>query len=583
VSGKSSASPLRWPRLAFDTVQARLVAFFLIIAIPIAAITTVTAMVTYRGAAKAIEASQTQLAGNFAIRLRIWYVGVLRGMIISASQGAGAGSEAACQAVGNLGVQGLAGYEALIIRSAGGQSCFVSSDPSLAQADVSQALTAQAGKTLAQSKAILSPVEGRYDAAPFAGKQRLVVYARSNGAGIGAGSAAHRWEALLVVAPDALDRVFNLGESDPDFISSLSTRQDEIIFARGRAATDRAWLPTQGVFPLTRRHWAAVSAGGERRIYYAQPVGDRDLFVVSSFLDKDLQAARSQFIFVLLAPLLALILLLSVLIGVINRHLVQWLKGIEAASRARRVSGWGRVALSETMPTDIRDVVVAFNDMVTEQENREHHLQDALGANLLLTRELHHRVKNNLQVVQSYIGLSKNAYTGDARMALCEAECRVHVLSAAYRGALAEGAMRPVGIDSFLRDVIAAIARLLCRPGQEISIRGQTDINLVVDRAIPLGLLVVDRASAILHDGVPLALRVEIADDDQEQFSFAFVADRAVAQPLQSRILAGLVMQLEAVETTPRDSTHLGAWRLKAQSGEAAEQEPRLKLLSAAK
>jgi two-component system, sensor histidine kinase PdtaS len=223
---------------------------------------------------------------------------------------------------------------------------------------------------------------------------------------------------------------------------------------------------------------------------------------------------------------------------------------------------------------------------VAEQEAREQHLQAALAANHALTREMHHRVKNNLQVVQSYIGLSKNAYTGDARMALCEAECRVHVLSAAYRGALSEGAMRPVAVDPFLRDVFAAVARLLCRPGQEVAIRGQTDIALPVDRAIPLGLLIVDRASAILHDGEALKLSVGIADRDRTAFEFEFVADRAMPQPPRSRILAGLVMQLEATETTPLDSVHLGSWILRIESAhadEAAAAEPQFALAGAGK
>jgi hypothetical protein len=590
VSVPPDALQGRWPRFTFDTVQARLLAFFLMIAIPIGIITTAIAVVTYRNAVAAIESAQSETAGNYAIRVRIWYVGVLRGLIVSAAESTSNANPASCQAIGNASVRGLDGYQALLIRGRNGQSCLVSSDPSLTEAELSAALAAQADRSLAKSRAVLTAVEGRYDSQIVAGKRRLVVYARQGeGTQTEAGTPApsnQDWEALLIVAPEALDRVFNLGESDPDFIAALSTDKDEIVFARGHAASDRSWLPPDGAFPLTRRRWVATSSAGDRRIYYALPVGDRGLYIVSSFLAKNLQAARSQFIFLLLVPLAALLLLLLVFVRVMNRHLVQWLKGIEAASRARRVSGWGRVALSDTMPSDIRNVVVAFNDMVEEQESREHHLQAAIAANHVLTRELHHRVKNNLQVVQSYIGLSKNAYTGEARMALCEAECRVHVLSAAYRGALAEGEMRPAAIDPFLRDVIAAVARLLCRPGQQVSIKGQTEIMLPVDRTIPLGLLIVDRASAILHTGEALVLRVVIADRDDGHFEFEFIADRPVSQPPQSRILAGLVMQLEAVETTPRDTIHLGSWMLQAQVPDAVgkgETEPRLALAPAGK
>jgi hypothetical protein len=59
-----------------------------------------------------------------------------------------------------------------------------------------------------------------------------------------------------------------------------------------------------------------------------------------------------------------------------------------------------------------------------------------------------------------------------------------------------------------------------------------------------------------------------------------------VSQPPQSRILAGLVMQLEAVETTPRDTIHLGSWMLQAQAQDAAgkgQTEPLLALAPAGK
>ncbi len=204
--------------------------------------------------------------------------------------------------------------------------------------------------------------------------------------------------------------------------------------------------------------------------------------------------------------------------------------------------------------------------MVEEQEAREHRLQSALAANHALTRELHHRVKNNLQVVQSYIGLSKSAYAGDARMALSEAECRVHVLSAAYRGALSEGEMHPVTIEPFLRDVTLVIARLLCRPGQTVALRGRTAIALPVDRAIPLGLLLVDQASAILHAGSPLSLSLDVADLEDGRFGFGFTADRPVEAPQPSRIRQGLAQQLDATKT---DAGALGTWELDALADEA--------------
>ncbi|QEN88859.1 sensor histidine kinase [Labrys sp. KNU-23] len=550
--------------LAFDTVQAKLLTFFLLVAIPVGAITSIIAVVTYRDDVKTIENAQAQTVGNFVVRMGIWYVGVLRGLMISAAE---VTAGASCEAVGKANVGQLDGYQALLIQGDGGPTCLFSGLSGLDQATLAAELAAQAAKPVIQSRAVLSSVTSRYDSVVLAGERRLVVYARREGKPDAPG-----WQVLLVVAPQALDRVFNLGEGDRDFVAALITVHEDIVFARGRPVGDNGWLPGKGTFPVTRQRWVAVSGSGQTRIYYVMPAVPPDLYIVASFRDIHLRAARSQFLFLLLAPLAALLLLLVVFARVMKRHLVQWLKGIEAASRARRHSGWGRVPLSAQMPSDIRNVVVAFNDMVEEQEARENRLQMALAANHALTRELHHRVKNNLQVVQSYIGLSKNAYAGDARMALSEAECRVHVLSAAYRGALSEGEMHPVAIEPFLRDVTSVIGRLLCRPGQSMILRGRTDMALPVDRAIPLGLLVVDHASAILHAGLALVLTLDIGDLDGGRFGLGFSADRPVEPPQPSRILQGLVQQLDAAETEDVAASDLGAWEL-AVTGDGEKQE----------
>ena len=549
--------------LAFDTVQAKLLTFFLLVAIPVGAITSIIAVVTYRDDVKTIENAQAQTVGNFVVRMGIWYVGVLRGLMISAAE---VTAGASCEAVGKANVGQLDGYQALLIQGDGGPTCLFSGLSGLDQATLAAELAGQAAKPVIQSRAVLSSVTSRYDSVVLAGERRLVVYARREGKPDAPG-----WQVLLVVAPQALDRVFNLGEGDRDFVAALITVHEDIVFARGRPVGDNGWLPGKGTFPVTRQRWVAVSGSGQTRIYYAMPAVPPDLYIVASFRDIHLRAARSQFLFLLLAPLAALLLLLVVFARVMKRHLVQWLKGIEAASRARRHSGWGRVPLSAQMPSDIRNVVVAFNDMVEEQEARENRLQMALAANHALTRELHHRVKNNLQVVQSYIGLSKNAYAGDARMALSEAECRVHVLSAAYRGALSEGEMHPVAIEPFLRDVTSVIGRLLCRPGQSMILRGRTDMALPVDRAIPLGLLVVDHASAILHAGLALVLTLDIGDLDGGRFGLGFSADRPVEPPQPSRILQGLVQQLDAAETEDVAASDLGAWEL-AVTGDGEKQ-----------
>src|SRR5262249_11947678 len=67
--------------------------------------------------------------------------------------------------------------------------------------------------------------------------------------------------------------------------------------------------------------------------------------------------------------------------------------------------GAGRYAPAkmQNAPSEIADLANAFDTAVTDVRSRQQDLTVALGANKSLTRELHHRVKNNLQGLSSLI------------------------------------------------------------------------------------------------------------------------------------------------------------------------------------
>jgi two-component sensor histidine kinase len=214
------------------------------------------------------------------------------------------------------------------------------------------------------------------------------------------------------------------------------------------------------------------------------------------------------------------------------------------------------------MPSDIRSVAEAFNGMVEEQEVRQRRLQTALDDNRFLVRELHHRVKNSLQVVQSYIGLSKRDHRDEARLALADAECRVHVLSAAYRFTLADGEMQPVRVDLFLDDVVTMISNLIRSRDQWVTSRIETVATLSVDRIIPLGFLVADVASRALRGTPGVRIVVEVRDIDASAIEVTLEVDREIQHTMPPRLFAGLLTQVGAVQTQEPRGRSLGRWRI---------------------
>lgn len=545
-------------RLArFSTVRGRLLALLVGIAMPIATLTALTAVTTYQTVMGAIDTAQMRTVDDYALRTGLWYQGALKSLLASGFVLARRG-EADCNAIGSALLAQVRYYRAFHILTRDGVNCSSSLDTGISAADL-VAVEAAMRKLPPVDPATADPLaKARYDQVEIGGRTYLAVYARgTNGDGA-------IEEAILLSDPASLDQVFDLGESDNGLKVALVSRSAGVLASRieGRRAEADGWLPAEFGLPATPDHWQAKSQSGATRSYGARMIAAPDFYVIASFDDAPGRAARTQFLVLLLAPLMTLALLCVVYLRAIDRHCVRWLRGIEAAARARSSQTPAHAATAEEMPTDIRSVADAFNTMVDEQEVRERRLQTALSDNRFLVRELHHRVKNSLQVVQSYIGLTKRDHGGEARLALADAECHVHVLSAAYRFTLADGEMQPVRVDLFIEDVVSMISNLMRRRGQWVSSLVETDATLSVDRIIPLGFLIVDVVSRALRSTPNLTITIAARDVEEGTLEISMTTDREVPHTAPPKLFSGLVAQIEAVQHSAPEGRSLGAWRL---------------------
>ncbi|WP_332680819.1 histidine kinase dimerization/phosphoacceptor domain -containing protein [Bosea sp. (in: a-proteobacteria)] len=541
----------------FRTVRGRLLALMVAIALPIAALTAAAAVSTYRTVLDAIQTSQARTADDYAVRARVWYRGALRSLLSTSAAFAALPPELApdCRRLGDV-LRSTTGYLALHIAVPGRAPCSASLDPQVSEADLARISAQMQEKPAVPVWGGSETAEARYGQVDLHGRHFLAIHARHPHAGSDGA-------ALLLASPDLLSNVFDLGTADPGLIVGMVSRSSGIVSQRGGSQGDENWLPRDEVAPEEIQRWRGASRAGGGHSYAARMVVAPDLYVIASFDQAAERAATLQFYALLLAPLLTLALLCIVYLKAVDQHCVRWLRGIEAAARARHTLSSAHAPLSEEMPRDIRSVAEAFNTMVDEQEIRQRKLQAALNDNRFLVRELHHRVKNSLQVVQSYIGLTKRDHRGEARLALSDAECRVHVLSAAYRFTLADGEMQPVRIDLFLDDVVAMIASLVRSRTQWVTGQVETVAALPIDRIIPLGFLIVDVVSRTLRAVPGIGITIAVTDFDEDTIEVAITADRETPPIPPPRLFAGLLTQVEAVEVSPAEGASLGIWRIR--------------------
>ncbi len=133
-------------------------------------------------------------------------------------------------------------------------------------------------------------------------------------------------------------------------------------------------------------------------------------------------------------------------------------------------------------------VVGAWMD-VTQERNAQEHIRAALEEKELLLKEIHHRVKNNFQIVTSLLRLEyEQIPEGFAYEALRETERRIFAMALVHERLYQEGDLGRIEFKPYA-DRIGK--ELLAMTGNATSISFTVDgdeLLLGIDRAVPLGL-----------------------------------------------------------------------------------------------
>lgn len=198
------------------------------------------------------------------------------------------------------------------------------------------------------------------------------------------------------------------------------------------------------------------------------------------------------------APLLTIAFaVIAAWIG-IDRLALRW---IDHLRRVTEAYGAGRASVRATRlaraPTELAVLGDAFDRMADAVGERTEAAQHQAQARGQLLRELHHRIKNNFQLITSLVSLQKRESPPEVARALSVHERRVGAIAAAYRVSYADGAVGPVGITPLLNELTEVIARHGERPWAQIDLRVNGDLpEIDLDHAVPAALLITKLADA---------------------------------------------------------------------------------------
>jgi len=129
------------------------------------------------------------------------------------------------------------------------------------------------------------------------------------------------------------------------------------------------------------------------------------------------------------------------------------------------------------------------NEEIAEQSKV---IQTSLTEKETLLREIHHRVKNNLQIISSLLNIqSENIEDPNVLSSIKEGQSRVQAMSLIHSNLYQSEHINNVNIETYLKELVAYLSEMFAGQSKNIEIEVDAhEIEFDIDTAIPLGLIV---------------------------------------------------------------------------------------------
>ncbi|TDU80849.1 PAS domain S-box-containing protein [Prosthecobacter fusiformis] len=135
--------------------------------------------------------------------------------------------------------------------------------------------------------------------------------------------------------------------------------------------------------------------------------------------------------------------------------------------------------------------VVMFTEVITERKQAAENIRASLEEKEVLLREIHHRVKNNMQIISSLLQLQTSALHDPADVAIFQdCQARIHAMAMVHDRLYRSGNLSTINFGDHLRELASLMARGQAARMSHILMDVQCDdVELDLDKAIPLGLI----------------------------------------------------------------------------------------------
>lgn len=182
-----------------------------------------------------------------------------------------------------------------------------------------------------------------------------------------------------------------------------------------------------------------------------------------------------------------------------------------------------------------RIILLAIED-ITEQKRSEDKIKASLAEKETLLKEVHHRVKNNMQVISSLLRMqARKIKDKDLAEILMDSQNRIKSMALVYNKLYQSENLAQINMADYTKDLITGLIRAYPVKSQRITSRvEQSNVLLGVDIAIPCGIiineLITNSIKYAFPDNRPGEITVSIRENGNYDLEL-LVSDNGVGLP----------------------------------------------------
>ncbi|MBA4228170.1 MAG: hypothetical protein C0456_16245 [Hyphomonas sp.] len=303
---------------------------------------------------------------------------------------------------------------------------------------------------------------------------------------------------LSMSLPDIAGRIAEVTKTS-SATTALVVRGGEVIGSNIVAGVPMEWI-SEGA-TLNQRTYRLTPEQGPPLDVVLLPLRTEGLWLM---VGSPAPPQRAEGILAFLVPILAYLAALLAASWIADAMVLRWLERIRIRIQDMRSSARYMPLAPELSraPLEMQQVAEAFDDLTSRVTTHESDMQRALVQMKAAFREVHHRVKNNLQVMLSMLKLQgRGEPLPETQAALKVAAHRVAMMAAVHHTLLNEGDLDTVeALDLFNAICNQVDEQKGWVDGGRNIIPDVTPGLLPADMAVPLGMFVLEAVGLLCPD-----------------------------------------------------------------------------------